>query len=52
MTHNLDCRCFKVIWSLDHHNKVRDALGDLDALGYRKVVRESVLNDGMMSSQL
>ena len=29
-----------------HHNEVRDALGDLAALGYREVVREPVVCDG------
>jgi len=42
VTHALDC-C-KLVTQL--HNEVRDALGDLVALGYSKVVHEPLVHDG------
>ena len=33
-----------------HHYKIRDALGDLAALGYRKLVQEPLVSDGYDSS--
>ena len=44
LTHALDCRNGGLV--TQHHNEVRDALGNLAALGYREVVREPVLCDG------
>ena len=36
LTHALDCHKGDLV--TQHHNKIRDALGDLAALGYREVV--------------
>ena len=41
LTHALDCHKGGLV--TQHHNEVRDALGDLTALGYREVIRESVV---------
>ena len=40
----LDCR--KDGLFTQHHNEVRDALGDLAALRYREVFREPIVCDG------
>ena len=40
LTHALDCR--KDGLFTQHHNEVRDALGDMAALQYREVVREPI----------
>ena len=44
LTHTLDCRKGGLV--TQRHNEVRDALGDLTALGYREVVREPIVCDG------
>ena len=44
LTHALDCRKGGLV--TQRHNEVRDALGDLAALGYREVVREPIVCDG------
>ena len=44
LTHALDCRKGGLV--TQHHNEIRDALGDLAALGYREVVREPIVCDG------
>ena len=44
LTHALDCRKGGLVTQC--HNEVRDALGDLAALGYREVVREPIVYDG------
>ena len=44
LTHTLDCHKSDLV--TQRHNEVRDALGDLAALGYREVVREPILCDG------
>ena len=41
LTHALDCHKGGLV--TQHHNEVRDALGDLAALGYREVVREPIV---------
>ena len=43
LTHALDC-CKQCLFT-QHHNKVRDALGELAALRYRGVVHESIVFD-------
>ena len=43
-THALDC-CKSSLFT-QHHNEVRDALGDLAVLGYREVVSEPIACDG------
>ena len=40
----MDCRKDGLV--THHHNEVRDALGDLAALGYSKVVHEPIVCDG------
>jgi len=44
LTHALDCRKGGLV--TQHHNEVRDAVGDLAALGYSKVVCEPIVYDG------
>ena len=44
LTHALDCRKGGLV--TQRHNDVRDALGDLAALGYREVVCEPTVCDG------
>ena len=41
LTHALDCRKGGLV--IQHHNEVRNVLGDLAALRYREVVCEPVL---------
>ena len=41
LTHTLDCRKGGLV--TQRHNEVRDALGDLAALGYREVVCEPIV---------
>jgi len=43
LTHVLDCRKGGLV--TQRHNEVRDALGDLAALGYSEVVREPIVCD-------
>ena len=44
LTHALVCRKGGLV--TQRHHEVRDALGDLAALGYREVVREPIVCDG------
>ena len=44
LTHALDCHKGGLV--TQRHNEVRDALGDLAALGYREVFREPIVCDG------
>jgi len=44
LTHALDCCKGGLV--TQHHNEVRDALGDLAALEYSEVVREPIVCDG------
>jgi len=44
LSHALDCCRGDLVTK--HHNEIRDALGDLAALGYRKVVCERVVCGG------
>ena len=44
LTYALDCRKGGLVTQC--HNEVRDALGDLAALGYREVVRQPIVCDG------
>ena len=44
LTHALDCHKDGLV--TQRHNEVRDALGDLAALGYREVVCEPIVCDG------
>jgi len=44
LTHALDCHKGGLV--TQHHNEVRDVLGDLAALGYSEVVHEPVVCDG------
>ena len=48
LTHALDCRKGGLV--TQRHNEIRDALGDLAALGYREVVQEPLVSDGDDSS--
>jgi len=48
LTHALDCRRGGLV--TQRHNEVRDALGDLAALGYSEVVCELVVCDGNEAS--
>jgi len=44
LTHALDCHKGGLV--TQHHNEVRDALGDLAALGYSEVVHKPIVCDG------
>ena len=44
LSHALDCRKGGLV--TQHHNKVRDALGDLAALAYKDVIHEPVVHKG------
>jgi len=48
MTHALDCHKGGLV--TQHHNEVRDALGDLAALGYSEIVHEPIVCDGNEAS--
>ena len=48
LTHAMDCRKGGLV--TQRHNEVRDALGNLAALGYREVVREPIVYDGYNDS--
>ena len=48
LTHALECRKGGLV--TQRHNEVRDALGDLAALGYREVVCEPIVCDGDIDS--
>ena len=44
LSHAMDCRKGGLV--TQHHNKVRDALGDLAAFAYKDVIREPVVCEG------
>jgi len=44
LTHALDCRKGGLV--IQYHNEVKDALGDLAALGYSEVVHDPTVCDG------
>ena len=44
LSHALGCRKGGLV--TQHHNEVRDALGDLAALAYRDVIREPIVREG------
>ena len=44
LSHALDCHRGGLV--IQHHNEVRDALGDLAALAYKDVIREPVVREG------
>ena len=48
LTHSLDCR--KGCLITQHHNEIRDALGDLAAFGYWEFVHKPVVCDGIGDS--